>query len=380
MARMLHQPGDFLSGVIIMKRRTFLVGAGVAAAAGAGIHWLTRCPDDDAAAAKLWSQRASAGGAEFTDLVYYATLAANSHNAQPWHFQQTPVGVVIAPDFTRSLHVADADNHHLYASLGCAAENLMLAARAAGRSSELAFDPAGAGRVQVATGRAGAARDALFDAIADRQCTRSDYDGRALGAADRILLLQAARVHGCELLLIDDRARVEQVLELILVANTMQVSDPAFVAELRSWLRLNACATVERGDGLYVACFGNPTLPTWLGSILFGAFFKPAAESERHARQVRSSGGLALFVSARDDKAHWVQAGRSYQRFALQATALGLRHAHLNQPLEIAPIRRQLGTLLGVGDRRVDLMVRYGHAAPMPRSLRRPVREVIIAA
>jgi hypothetical protein len=26
------------------------------------------------------------------------------------------------------------------------------------------------------------------------------------------------------------------------------------------------------------------------------------------------------------------------------------------------------------------LMVRYGHAAPMPRSLRRPVSDVIIAA
>jgi hypothetical protein len=377
---MLHQPGDFLSGMIIMKRRTFLVGAGVAAATGAGVHWLTRGPDYDSVAANLWSHRSSASGAGFADLVHYATLAANSHNAQPWHFRQTPVAVVIAPDFTRALPVVDADNHHLYASLGCAAENLMLAVRAAGRSSELTFDPAGAGRVQVTTGRAGAARDALFEAIPDRQCTRSDYDGRALGAADRTVLLQAARVDGCELLLIEDRARVEQVLELILAATTIQVSDPAFVAELRSWLRFNARAAVERGDGLYVGCSGNPALPTWLGSILFGAFFKPAAENERYARQVRSSAGLAVFVSERDDPAHWVQAGRSYQRFALQATALGIRHAHLNQPLEIAPIRRQLGALLGVGDRRVDLMVRYGHAAPMPRSLRRPVSDVIIAA
>lgn len=286
---MLHQPGDFLSGMIIMKRRTFLVGAGVAAAAGAGVHRLTRGPDYDSVAANLWSHRSSASGAECADLVHYATLAANSHNAQPWHFRQTPVGVVIAPDFTRALPVVDADNHHLYASLGCAAENRFLA------------------------------------------------------------------------------------------ATTVQVADPAFVAELRSWLRFNARAAVERGDGLYVGCSGNPTLPAWLGSILFGAFFKPAAENVRYARQVRSSAGLAVFVSERDDPAHWVQAGRSYQRFALQATALGIRHAHLNQPLEIAPIRRQLGALLGVGDRRVDLMVRYGHAAPMPRSLRRPVSDVIIA-
>lgn len=278
-----------------MKRRSFLVGAGVAAAAGAGVHWLARSRDYDAAATTLWSHRSSASGVEFADLVHYATLAANSHNAQPWHFRLTPGGVAISPDFGRSLPVADADHHHLYASLGCAAENLMLAVRAAGRASELAFDP-------------------------------------------------------------------------------------AFVAELCSWLRFNAAAAVASGDGLHVACSGNPTLPIWLGSMLFAAFFKPAAESARHARQVRSSSGLAVFVAARDDREHWVQAGRSYQRFALQATALGIRHAHLNQPLEVAPLRRQLGALLGVGDRRVDLLVRYGHAAPMPRSLRRPPRDVIIAA
>jgi len=139
------------------------------------------------------------------------------------------------------------------------------------------------------------------------------------------------------LLLIEDRSRIEQVLELIVAATTMQAADPAFVAELRSWLRFNAAAAVVSGDGLRVACSGNPAMPTWLGSMLFAACFKPAAESQRHARQVRSSSGLALFVSARDDRAHWVQAGRRHQRLALQATALGIRHAHLTGDRVPAP-------------------------------------------
>ncbi|QKS29284.1 hypothetical protein [Accumulibacter sp.] len=108
-----------------MQRQIFLVGAGVAAAAGAGVHWLARSRDYDAAAALLWRHRASASGAEFADRVHCATMAANSHNAQAWHFRPTPTGVAISPDFDRSLPVADADNHQLYASLGCAAENLM---------------------------------------------------------------------------------------------------------------------------------------------------------------------------------------------------------------------------------------------------------------
>jgi hypothetical protein len=308
--------------------------------------------------------------------VHYATLAANSHNAQPWHFRPTPDGVAILPDLTRALPVADPDNHHLYVSLGCAAENLALAVGAEGRSAAVGFTAEGDGEVRVALGAEGV-RDPLFDAITARQCTRSDYDGRALPAGDLSRLEQAARREACELILIDDRARIEQVLELILAATEAQVADPAFVDELKSWIRFNARAAIDTGDGLYSACSGNPTLPTFLGERLFGLVFKPQGEKDRYARQVRSSAGLAVVVLARDDAAHWVEAGRSYQRFALQATALGIRHAHLNQPVEVASTRPQLRALLGLGDRRPDLVLRYGYAPPMPRSLRRPVADVL---
>lgn len=363
----------------MIKRRTFIVGAGLAAV-GAAAHMLTRGSDYRAAADALWSHRPFAEGPELVYLVHYATLAANSHNAQPWRFRATPEGISLRPDPGRMLPVADPDNHHLYASLGCAAENLMLAAGAAGRSCTVAFSAGGDGRVDVALGQGAGRRDPLFESIVERQCTRSDYDARPIDSAARASLQAAARVEGCDLMLIDDRAKIEQVLELILAANEMQVADPAFAAELLSWLRFNAGAALATCDGLYAACAGNPTLPDWLGPILFDAFFKPAAENERYARQVRSSAGLALFIGERDDRAHWVQAGRSYQRFALQATALGIRHAHLNQPLEVKTVRPQLAALLGLGNRRIDLMVRYGRGPAMPRSLRRPVRDVIDTA
>ncbi len=336
---------------------------------------LTRGPDHDAATAALWSPRDPATP---DGLVHYATLAANSHNAQAWRFRQTAEGVAIRPDMSRALPVADGDHHHLYASLGCAAENLMLAAGAAGRSSALEFTPEGDGRVEVALGQGGGA-DPLFEAILARQCTRSDYDGRAVSAADLAALEAAARVDGAEVMLITDPARIAQVLELILTANAAQVSDPAFAAELKSWLRFNARSAIETGDGLYAASSGNPTLPTFLGRFMFDRFFTVAAENDRHARQVRSSAGLAILHSDRDDPAHWVQAGRSYQRFALQATALGIRHAHLNQPVEVAATRPQLQSLLGLGSRRPDMLLRFGYAPPMPRSLRRPVAAVIDA-
>lgn len=360
---------------MVLSRRTFLLGGGAALFAGAGTWACSRGPDYDEIAAALWTGRPAG---ELEALVRYATLAANSHNAQPWRFRPAADGVTILPDLDRALPMADPDNHHLYVSLGCAAENLALAAGAAGRSAALQFTADGTGEVRIALGNH-ARRDPLFEAITSRQCTRSDYDGRGVSAGDLARLEQAARLDGCELLLINDTARIEQVLELILAATELQVADPAFADELKSWIRFNARAAVETGDGLYSACSGNPTLPTFLGERMFGLFFKPKAEQDRYARQVRSSAGLAVVVSARDDAAHWVEAGRSYQRFALQATSLGIRHAHLNQPVEVTSTRRELQALLGLGDRRPDLLLRYGYAPPMPRSLRRPLGEVIVS-
>ena len=192
------------------------------------------------------------------------------------------------------------------------------------------------------------------------------------------MLEAAAAVDGCRVILTSDKPRIERALELILAANSAQVANPDFAAELLSWLRFNAVSAIRTRDGLYSGCSGNPALPTWVGRMAFGFVFTAQAENDKYAEQIRSSAGLAVFVSERDDKSHWVKAGRSYQRFALQATALGIRHAFVNQPLEVAVYRPQFAKLIGVAGQRPDLIVRYGHAPPMPRSLRRPVRDVIV--
>lgn len=77
---------------------------------------LNRRPDHDAATTALWAAR---DPATLDGLVHYATLAANSHNAQGWRFRPTAEDVAILPDMTRTLPVADGDHHHLCASLGC---------------------------------------------------------------------------------------------------------------------------------------------------------------------------------------------------------------------------------------------------------------------
>jgi nitroreductase len=308
------------------------------------------------------------------ELVRYATLAANSHNTQPWRFELLPNAIVIRPDASRRTPVADPDNHHLWASLGCATENLVQAAAAFGRRAGVGL---AGDRVVVTLEPMPAQRSALFEAIVERQCTRSDYDGSVVSPADLQLLDTAARGPGLRLVLITDRARIEQVAEHVVQAATAQMQDPRFVSELKQWIRFGEAEALATRDGLFAAASGNPALPRWLGSLLFGFLATPAAEAERYARQLRSSSGIAVFVSERSDAASFVEAGRAYQRFALQATALGLRNAFVNPPVEIAVLRSQFGTWLDLGGARPDFIVRFGRAPALPRSLRRPLEKVI---
>lgn len=83
--------------------------------------------DYEERAAAIRAVPTAAGGDDTDYLIRHAILAANSHNTQPWRFRPGPAGVAILPDLTRATPAADPDHHHLYASLGCAAENLMLA-------------------------------------------------------------------------------------------------------------------------------------------------------------------------------------------------------------------------------------------------------------
>ena len=86
-----------------------------------------------------------------------------------------------------------------------------------------------------------------------------------------------------------------------------------------------------------------------------------------------------MFVGPGETVADWIAVGRACQRFALQATALGLKHAFVNQPVEVAALRPDLAALIGAPGRRPDIVMRFGYGPTLPWSLRRPVDAVIVA-
>jgi hypothetical protein len=356
----------------MLRRRTAIVGIAAAGVIGAGGYTVSR-PSYTDAVARVRATVRPGDMAQTEYLVHHATLAANSHNTQPWFFRARDGGIDIHADPSRRTPVVDPDDHHLFASLGCAAENLRLAAGSLGLTAAVRTE----GDVVRLDLGPGGDPDPLFAAIQDRQCTRSDYDGSAIATKDLETLAAAAQIPGARLILLSGEAETARVAALVLEAVRPQTADPAFVAELRHWIRFSTKSAIRTHDGLYAACSGNPVLPDWLGGLLFDRFFTPEAEVRRTERQIATSAGLAVVVSEQNDPAHWVSAGRCYQRFALQATLLGLKHAFLNQAGEVVATRAALARELGLGQARPSLILRFGRAPAMPMSLRRPVAEVM---
>ena len=85
-----------------------------------------------------------------------------------------------------------------------------------------------------------------------------------------------------------------------------------------------------------------------------------------------------MIASEEDTKTAWVRTGQVYERLALKATSLNIKSAFLNQPIEVTGIRAQFQSALGLGNFMPQLLVRLGYAESMPRSLRRPVEEVLL--
>ncbi|SMX46355.1 Acg family FMN-binding oxidoreductase [Actibacterium lipolyticum] len=358
-----------------MKRqltRRMILGGAVLGAGGVGAAVLNarRTAGYDAALARMHQPL----GADHAALVRYATLAANGHNTQPWRFVSQDGAIDVLPDFTRSTPVVDPDDHHLFASLGCAVENLVIAARAQGMAGDVAFD---GGRMVVDLTPGTVERQRLIAAIPERQSTRGMYDGTALTTQEAARLIIAAQQHETQAIFISEPGPVAKLTDLVVAGNSDQIADPAFVRELRDWLRFNPVEAADKGDGLFSGSTGNPSLPSWAGRAAFPFVFTAKAENQKIVEQVASSAGFIILVGPSDNPAGWVAAGRACQRVMLQATIDGLKCAFLNQPVEVPSLREQVQAEFGLGAARPDLILRVGRGPATPRSLRRPVSAVL---
>ena len=121
-----------------MNRRSILKGLGVAVLAATGGASLWRLESnhvlstEDGPAYCPWKEWQHEGTSPFERMIRAAVLAASPHNTQPWKFHLLPDAVDVYADTSRRIGAIDPLLREMYIGGGCAIENLLLSAEAAG--------------------------------------------------------------------------------------------------------------------------------------------------------------------------------------------------------------------------------------------------------
>ncbi|MBN1651178.1 MAG: nitroreductase [Bacteroidales bacterium] len=316
---------------------------------------------------------------DFRFIIEYAIKAPSGHNTQPWKFENTEEGIVIHPDFSRSLPIVDKENYELYISLGCALENLLIAASHKDYQYTVQYPDNAPSCIKVKLTKSETnetIKRPLLDYIATRQVTKSKYNDRSITAEDLKKLTSCFSVDGVSVLLLDGKERFEKIIPYIIEANSLQFKNKKFISELVNWIRFSKREAEKTRDGIWSATMAMPGLGKFVGSLIMKNFVTAKSEAKRLTDLLEHTRGIAVFITDNNNAITWVKTGQAFQQFGLTATMLGISHAHLNMPCEELAVREEMAKELNIEAKHPLLLIRYGYADKMPYSFRRTIDEV----
>lgn len=325
-------------------------------------------------------------------LVGAAILAASAHNTQPWVFAISNDQIDLFADMTRSTGANDPLNRELFISLGCALENLVIAAPAHGYHPTVRLGTSnGSGPVAtVMLEPASKTTPALYDAIGRRRSNRSEYRATALpaGTMEAMAALIDASVAPAKLAwLVNDQQR-QQFGALLLDAAREHVADGEQSMASFAWWRSDWDAIQRHKDGLTIDGVGLSPMVRTLGKILPATSRASADKTFIDRTKLQADSAAAFGIVTVDDPyslTSQIAGGRLLQRLHLWTTANGLGFQHMNpiteridrlrQQGQVSPFEQSLAGLVGSGTLGAFRIGTPKVAAI--RSPRRPVKEVL---
>lgn len=347
-----------------MQRRSFLKGAGVVTVlvAGGGV-W--RAYDQgvfsvgEGPAYEPWTDWRNGSDDGALALVRAAILAASPHNTQPWLFTVTTSWIELYIDTQRHVGGLDPYLREQHIGMGCALENLMLAAAANGYAASVTLLPGKLGpipaepkpklvaRVDLATGKREASE--LYDAIPRRHTNRSAYIPQKPIPPEFVATLSrlGSDEADVKIFLFTADADRNKIVAISAASNAELYSDPEVERGSERWIRTQWSSVQSLRDGLTIDAFGLPPIATAVSKVMPLWMLRWAAsrEAKNGYSDLMLSAPLIGVIAVHDryDQEHCLLAGRLWQRAHLLASARGLAGRPCNEAVEMMDHERALG-------------------------------------
>lgn len=313
-------------------------------------------------------------------MLEYGVKAPSGHNTQPWKFKLNENRIEVYPNLSKELPVIDSLHRELYISLGCAVENICIAANELGfdykteilNQNSLSF-------IRIQLKKADVKKNPLFAQIDKRQTNRSIYKSRII-STDTISKLKNLKSESSVSLHFFKKGQNDftKLCELIYKGNEMLFTNNDFKNELLVWMRFNFRHVQKEKDGLAYNVLGLPALPKWLGKPLVKSFLTPKSQNKVEREKLSSSSHLVLITTKENTIENWILAGIALERFFLKCTELGIALAFSNQPCEVKSLADEVRVKIALDNEYPMLLMRIGYADPMPYSVRKELKEVMI--
>jgi hypothetical protein len=317
----------------------------------------------------------------FRRMVAEAALAPSVHNVQPARWRQEGDAALLFEDPTVRLPAGDPEGWDAGMSLGAACEGMAMAASAAGWAARV--DPArgtdGPLRLRARIAFApGAAPDPLAAQVAARHSWRGAFAPAT--AADRAA---AAALAGPDCAVIAEAPGVTEVARLGDAASHGFLRQPAFRAELRSWMRLSPEHPRWGVDGLNAAALALGPLERRAAGAVLGPAFRALDALGLAAPLLAdgAKGAAAFLVLHRPEAENAFDCGRAFYRAWLGIEAAGFGAAVVAALADNDGAAARLGAMTGLAAaRRIVTVFRIGRrpAHALVVRARRPVGDLLV--
>jgi hypothetical protein len=309
---------------------------------------------------------------KMTFLINYAILAPSNYNSQPWLFNVSDGEIQVFADKSAWIKVADADRREQYISLGCALENLIIAAEHFGYNCSVSYFPGPSDLVATVSLTANStfpldSNSRLFYAITSRQTNRNPYKLNTTSKADLETIKSLCSDPDVGVFITDDSAVKRSFRDLVVMADGILYSNVNYKSELGRWLGLGV--------------MGPTGLQAKIAQMEVVFLDVGPEQTKKDALLINSTPYIGFISTANNDSISSVKAGRILERFWLGATALGISLHPMSQALETAQTKENLtGLLPGSSDmKQVQQAFRLGYAeSATEHSTRRPLPEVLM--